>query len=86
MTHWMFRCEDVSRKVSRSMDDTLPFHHRMAVRIHLLMCRYCARFRRQLITLRKMSRYVDSDQSGGEAIASLSQETKERIRAAIHSL
>ena len=86
MSHWMFRCEDVSQKVSRSMDDRLPFHHRMAVRIHLLMCRYCARFRRQLITLRKMSRYVDSDQSSGEALSRLSQETKDRIRAAIHSL
>ena len=68
------------------MDDSLPFHHRIAVRTHLLMCRYCARVRRQLLMLRKMSRYVDSDQSITETTSTLSQETKERIKAILRSL
>ena len=85
MKPWMFRCSDVSQKVSQSLDASLPFHHRMAVRMHLLMCRYCARFRRQLIMLRKMSRHVDSDPSTQATAATLSNETKERIKKALRS-
>jgi hypothetical protein len=85
MKHWMFRCNDVSQKVSQSLDASLPFHHRMAVRMHLLMCRYCARFRRQLIMLRKMSRHVDDEPSVDITTATLSKETKERIKTALRS-
>ena len=66
MKPWMFRCNDVSQKVSQSLDASLPFHHRLAVRMHLLMCRYCARFRRQLIMLRKVSRHMDGEPSMDE--------------------
>ena len=83
MRHWMFRCNDVSQKVSQSLDASLPFHHRMAVRMHLLMCRYCARFRRQLIMLRKVSRHMDYEPSMDETTATLSHETKERIKKAL---
>jgi hypothetical protein len=41
--------------VSESMDVRLPLSRRMAMWIHLMMCRYCNRFRRQLLFLRKMS-------------------------------
>lgn len=40
MKLWMFRCQDVSQKVSQSMDASLPLSHRLAVRMHLMMCRY----------------------------------------------
>lgn len=68
------------------MDVQLPYHHRMAVQMHLLMCRYCARFRRQLIMLRKMSRHVDSDQHIAETTSKLSQETKERMKERLRAL
>ncbi|MBR9985429.1 MAG: hypothetical protein KFF68_05920 [Desulfosarcina sp.] len=85
MRHWMFRCNDVSQKESQSLDASLPFHHRMAVRMHLLMCRYCARFRRQLIMLRKVSRHMDDEPSIDETTATLSNETKERIKKALRA-
>ena len=86
MNHWMFRCQDVSQKVSQSLDTSLPLHHRMAVRFHLMMCRYCARFRNQLIMLRKMSRQVGSDASTQAPAATLSKEAKERIKKALRSV
>ncbi len=85
MRHWMFRCNDVSQKVSQSLEASLPFHHRMAVRMHLLMCRYCARFRRQLIMLRTVSRQVDDEPSTDETHATLSNETKARIKKALRA-
>ncbi len=86
MTHWMFRCqEDVSRKVSHSMDAPLPVHQRMAIRIHMMMCRYCARFRRQLIMLRKMSRLEDPGRPTDETPATLSEDAKRRIKEKLRS-
>ena len=82
MKHWMFRCKDVSHKVSLSLDASLPLHQRLAVRMHLVMCCYCARFRRQLIMLRKASRLMDDEPS---ATATLSNETRERIKKALRA-
>ena len=85
MNHWMFRCQDVSRKVSRSMDASLPLHERMAVRFHLFMCRYCSLFRDQLRQIREMSGLVDTDLPGCETDGSLSEECRDRIKAALRN-
>ncbi len=83
MNHWMFRCKDVSHKVSQSMDVALPLHHRAAVRFHLIMCRYCARFYRQLKMLRKLSLHPDGDLPPAEYTESLSEDAKQRIKNSI---
>ena len=84
MKHWMFRCHDVSQMVSRSMDARLPLRHRLGVRMHLLMCRYCSLFSRQLVMLRKMSRHIDDDMEA-PCTDKLSDEAKERIKKTIRS-
>lgn len=83
MNHWMFRCKGVSRKVSMSMDMTLPLYQRAAIRFHLMMCRYCARFYRQLKMLRRLSLHPDGDLPPAESSESLSQEAKQRIMDAL---
>jgi hypothetical protein len=85
MSHWMFRCNDVSQKVSQSIDMTLPLHQRAAIKFHLMMCRYCARFSRQLKMLRRLSRHPDSDLPPDEPPESLSHEAKQRIKDALHA-
>jgi hypothetical protein len=83
MKHWMFCCKDVSKKFSESLDRKLPLHERMFIRMHQLMCRYCARFRRQLLLLRELSR---SDKIVGlsqDLSAGLSQQARERIKASL---
>ncbi len=67
------------------MDVRLPFHHRIAIQMHLLMCRYCARFRRQLNLLRKMSRYDDSGSLPPDLPGQLSQGARDRIKASLRS-
>ncbi len=54
MRHWMFDCREISRLVSISMDHRLPLRKRAGLRLHLMMCRYCARYRRQLFFLREL--------------------------------
>jgi len=40
----------------RIMDHKLPLYQRMLIRMHILMCKYCSRFQRQLLLLREFSR------------------------------
>ena len=86
MNHWMFRCQDVSRKVSQSMDVQLPLHQRMAIRIHLIMCRYCTRFRRQMLTIRKICQLKDQGQPTEKTPETLSKEAKKRVKEKLRSL
>jgi hypothetical protein len=76
----MFRCKDVSQKVS------LPLHHRLAIRVHPVMCRYGARFRRQLMLLRTTSRLIDGDLPSSDPVfPKLSNQARERIKKTLHS-
>ena len=52
----MLSCKEVSRLVSESLDLELPFRQRISLRLHLLMCSLCSRFRRQLLFLRRAAR------------------------------
>ena len=67
------------------MDRTLPLHHRMFIRIHILMCKYCARFRRQLLLLREAARKMDLSPEALDAAVGLSPEARERMKKAIEA-
>lgn len=85
MKHWMFCCKDVSKKISDSMDRNLPFHHRMFIRIHLMMCKYCARFKKQLLMLRKLSRLETSSGEDSTPPIVLSMEARKRIKKSLRT-
>lgn len=86
MTHWMFHCNEVSQKVSQAMDTKLPVRHRMAIRVHLMMCRYCARFHRQLLLLRKMCQLEGHSTSETSIPNALTPDARERIKVSLRSL
>lgn len=86
MNHWMFRCQDISRKISQAMDTSLPLHQRMAIRIHLMMCRYCSRFHRQLHRLRRASRLTDISPPTGKPTEKLPDAAKARIKEKLRTL
>ncbi len=52
----MDSCRDISLLVSRSLDARLSTGERLRVRLHLLMCRACRQFERQMLLLRRASR------------------------------
>lgn len=85
MTHWMFRCRDVSRKISQSMDEKMTLGQRLAIRLHLMMCRHCSRFYRQVVALRQMSGVAEPDAPNGQCPEPLSEEAKNRIKEKIRS-
>lgn len=86
MTHWMFRCQEVSQKVSQSMDTALSLQQRMAIRMHLWMCRYCALFARQLRMLRSMGRHMEGKDPEDTSAGGLSFEAKERMKKHLRDL
>lgn len=49
----MLSCKEVTRLISESMDYQLPFVQRIAVRMHLLMCKFCSRYRRHMVLIRE---------------------------------
>lgn len=85
MSHWMFNCKEVSRRVSESMDRNLPLYQRMLIRMHLMMCKYCTRFRRQVMMLREFCRSRRLDEHVLDSAATLSPDARERIRKALRS-
>ena len=83
MSHWMFNCKEVSRRVSESMDRNLPFYHRMLIWMHLLMCKYCTRFRLQVMMLRELCTSHRLDENIPDPAVHLSPDARERIREAL---
>lgn len=62
------------------MDQTLPLHERMMISMHLWMCKYCRRLKKQMLIIRKAVQAEDlRDESDGSAL-SLPPDAKERIK------
>lgn len=74
-------CRDVARIVSDSMDHPLPLTQKLKVRIHLAMCKYCARFAKQMHFLRK----ICQEQAEPPSDAALPDEARHRIHQAVRS-
>jgi len=83
MSHWMFNCKEVSRRVSESMDRRLPVHQRLLIRVHLLMCRYCARFRRQMMIIRELCRSPKLDEDLPDTPVYMPPDARRRIKQAL---
>ncbi len=54
----MLSCKDVTQLLSESMDASLPIGKRIGVRLHLLICKFCLRYKRQLLLIRETVRRV----------------------------
>ena len=78
----MLSCKDVTRLISESMDRSLPLGKRIGVRFHLLICKFCERYERQLLQIREtVRRLVATEETPGETPGEhLSEEAKARIR------
>jgi hypothetical protein len=81
----MITCEEAARLMSESLDRKLPLRLRMALRMHLLMCKLCPRFWRQLQFLRNATgRFVkEAETEVLFPFESLSMDARERIKRAV---
>lgn len=44
-------CRESARLQSEALDRRLPFRHRLGLRVHLLLCKWCRRYGRQISLL-----------------------------------
>ena len=77
----MLTCKDATQLISRSMDASLPIVQRIRLRLHILICEWCARYERQLFLIRETLRHLDDagDRPEGGAGETLSEDARERI-------
>jgi hypothetical protein len=77
----MLTCKEVSKLVSESLEQGVPWRKRIGMQIHLMMCEYCSRFKRQMLFLRRLSRLMPEDPAEGTPDAPhLSDEARRRIK------
>ena len=80
INHWMFKCKDISHLVSKSMDQKLPLRFRIGIKIHLMICDLCLRYRKQLELIHKAISKFDTDKEELFPVTKLPDKTKEKIK------
>ncbi|MFU8769632.1 MAG: zf-HC2 domain-containing protein [Desulfotignum sp.] len=80
INHWTFRCKDVSVLISRSMDDPLPLGTRMGIRFHLMMCRFCRNYQKQLRVIQKILQRLDSQMESDVYSLRLPDEVQKKLK------
>ena len=73
---WMTTCKETTELASRAMDERLSFGDRMAMRMHLAICKNCRRFSQQL---KDMRRLFQTETAANDEVPVLSPEARLRI-------
>lgn len=79
LAEFLPRCKTVCRLQSAALDRQLTFRQRTGVRVHLLLCKWCRRYGKQIRLLRHLAR-ERGDEIYNAAPQELSNEARERIR------
>jgi hypothetical protein len=80
----LLSCKEASELISLALDHPLPIGKRLLVRIHLVICRLCSNYRRQLQFLHRIIRDFPEHIDVVETDTALSGEAKQRIRTALY--
>lgn len=73
-------CRQAAELVSRGLDRQLSLGERLRLRLHLAVCRSCARYQRQLRFLGRAVHRLARRSSPPEAGPRLPEDARERIR------
>lgn len=88
---WFIRitppCQEMTRLLSEAMDRPLPLGIRMKMRLHFLICKWCERYKNQLLFLRQALRRNPDKLEGesAESQTSLSSEAKDRLKRTLRN-
>ena len=78
------RCAEATEIASRELDEPLGRTSRIALAVHLFLCRHCRRFRRQLAIIRRIMYRIREQSSVASAPRQqLSDATRNRISLAM---
>lgn len=79
----MLSCKEVTVLLSKAQDARLAWHERLAVRLHLLYCRGCARLKTQLAFLHRAARHGAAAGVAETSGTTLPAEARRRIARAL---
>ena len=76
-------CEDITRLISKSLDTRLTFREKWQIRIHILGCKLCHRYQKQIMAMDRMLKksvalFKNEEESQGEG---LSKEAYQKIKS-----
>lgn len=81
---YMLSCKQASQLVSQSFDRPISVRERLALAFHLMICKFCRRFNRQLAqissAIHRLTRHTEQDES-----LQMPPEAKQRIAKSIES-
>jgi predicted anti-sigma-YlaC factor YlaD len=67
----MLKCQDISERASDFLDGKLPLGVRVQVRLHLLMCRFCREYVRQMALVVRTLKRLPADRPTDDVKAKL---------------
>ncbi len=74
----MLSCKKVAQLASEALDRSLTLQEKLSMRLHLLACKLCSRYVRQLKFLKRACANADEIQSRSEI--RLTEDARRRIR------
>jgi hypothetical protein len=80
----MLSCKQASQIISQSLDRQLTMRERFALKLHLLVCKYCKRFSQQLESLRVAIKQMVNSTENDNTIE-ISTAAKNRIAALVEA-
>ena len=81
----MLDCKQTSQLISQSLDRSLTLRERFALRLHLLVCKYCKQFSQHLQTIRVALKQMTSSIESNDGIT-MPSAAKSRILQSIESI
>ncbi len=79
----MLSCKEASALVSSGMDRKLPLMQRIGLWLHLIMCKHCRHYRKQLRIIRDIARQYEERWQRTSTPDRLSREAVDRITKAV---
>lgn len=77
---WMPTCREATELASQKMDESLPLIDRLALQMHLAICKNCRRFAVQLEEMRRLFRLETGADADDDAVG-LDPDARRRIEA-----
>lgn len=83
MFQWKYNCATVARLISANMDQKLSLIRLVRVKLHLLRCHHCRRYRKQLRIIRELLKLYATGMKLPDQQSGLSLKTKTRLKDAL---
>jgi len=77
-------CKTAIRLQSEALDRKLPSRQRFGLRVHLLLCKWCRRYGKQITFLRNAA-HEHPDEMAETVPQKLSAEARDRIKQKLHA-